>query len=98
MGEKFQLFEKTFLMSKKFVAFFLTLAVLAGIEIFLIWRITDAGNIGMWLATVMIVDIVCLSVVSVAFNLKQAALDSVVRLAAILGEKFPLDKFKNALK
>jgi uncharacterized Tic20 family protein len=92
--DQFKKFEKSFTMSKKFIAFFLTLLVLAGIDIFIIWKIADAGDISMWTATVLITDIVALSFVSMAFNVRQAALDSAVRLASILGDKFSLDKFK----
>jgi len=95
MNDKFKTFEKTFLMSKKFVAFFLTLAVLAAIAGFIVWKTADAGNISMWTACVLIADIVCLSFVSLAYNVSQAKLDSAVRLATVLGDKFPTDKLKN---
>jgi hypothetical protein len=81
-------------MSKKFVAFLLTLVALTGIAAFIIWKMVDAGDIGMWTAIVLTTDIVALSFVSMAFNVKQAALDSAVRLASILGDKFSVDKFK----
>lgn len=93
----FKKFEKSFLMSKKFIAFLLTLIVLAGLGIFTIWKIAEAGDIGMWTATFLIIDLVCLSFVSMAYNLKQAALDSAVRLASILGDKFSTDKFKGII-
>lgn len=95
--DQFKRFEKTFLLSKKFLAFFLTLVVLAGIDVLIIWKIANAGDIGMWTATVLITDIVALAFVSLAFNVKQAALDSAVRLASILGGKFSADKFKGII-
>lgn len=95
--DQFKKFEKSFLHSKKFIAFFLTLLVLAGIDIFIILKIADAGNINMWTAMVLITDIVALSFVSLAFNVKQAAIDAGVRLASILGNAFPADKLKSIL-
>ena len=92
--EQFKRFEKTLFASKKFVAFLLTLIVLSGLGVFLIWKIADAGDIGMWTSMLLITDIVALSIVSLANNVSQAKLDSVVRLASILGDKFPVDAFK----
>lgn len=93
-NEQFKRFEKSFLMSKKFVAFLLTLVALTGIATFIIFKMVDAGGLSMWTAVVLTTDIVALAFVSLAFNVKQAALDSAVRLASILGDKFSVDKFK----
>ena len=92
--EQYKRFEKSFLMSKKFLAFLLTLVALTGIAAFLIWKMASAAEMGMWTAVVLTTDIVALAFVSLAFNVKQAALDSAVRLASILGDKFSLDRFK----
>jgi hypothetical protein len=96
-SDQFKQFEKSFLMSKKFIAFFLTLMVLTALPAFLIWKTADAGDIGMWTAIFLITDVVALAFVSLAFNVKQAALDSAVRLASILGDKFSADKLSGIL-
>ena len=89
--------EKSFLMSKKFLSFFFTLAALTGVNVFIILKIENAGDIGMWTAMVLITNSVTKSFVSLAFNVKQAALDSAVRLASILGDKFSPDKLRGIL-
>ena len=90
--DQFKKFEKSFLHSKNFLAFLLTLVALTGIAAFIIWKMVDAGDVGMWTAICLTTDIVALSFVSLAFNVKQAKLDSAVRLASILGDKFKIPK------
>lgn len=94
-NEKFALFEKTFLMSKKFLAFFIITLALVGQNVFALWQMTSANEMNMWAATWMIVNSIGLAFVGLAFNVSQARLDSAVRLAAVLGDK--LD-FKNLPK
>ena len=93
----FKQFEKSFLMSKKFVAFFLTLVSFTGMNMYIIFKTANAGDIGMGTTTVLSVNSVCIAFVSLAFNVKQAALDSAVRLASILGDKFSPEKLRGIL-
>lgn len=97
-GDKFKIFEKTFLMSKKFLAFLVITAVLSGHAFFIIWKIADVSAIGMWPASLLMVNIACISFVGLAFNVTQAKLDSAVRLAQVFGGKFDFKSLPSSIQ